>query len=42
VLRWPRSQAPPCPWDEQVLRFAHYAERQDIVQWAQENGAPDG
>jgi hypothetical protein len=25
-----------------VLRFAHYAERQDIVQWAQENGAPDG
>ena len=41
VLQWLRSQDPPCPWDEQVLWFARDAERQDVVQWAQENGAPD-
>jgi hypothetical protein len=40
VLQWLRSQDPPCPWGGQVLRLARYAERQDVVQWAQENGAP--
>jgi len=41
VLQWLRTQDPPCPWDQQVLGLARFAGRQHVVQWAQENGAPD-
>lgn len=38
VLMWLRAQAPPCPWDPEVLTVARRRGHRGVVAWASANG----
>lgn len=40
ILRWLRSQDPPCPWDDCTTSEAASGGYFDMMKWAHENGCP--
>ena len=40
VLKWLRSQDPPCPWDADVCRYAAGGGHLDVLQWARSQDPP--
>lgn len=42
VLKWARSQNPPCRWDIMTVIWAKQRKYPEIVKYAVDNGCPDG
>ena len=40
VLKWARSQDPPCPWSEETCREAAWNGHLDVLKWARSEDPP--
>ena len=40
VLKWLRSQDPPCPWNKETCRYAALSGHLDVLKWLIDNGCP--
>ena len=40
VLKWVRSQDPPCPWDEETCDYATYHGHLDVLKWLRSQDPP--
>jgi hypothetical protein len=40
LLKWLRSQDPPCPWTEDVCKYAAWKGRLEIMKWARSQSPP--
>jgi hypothetical protein len=42
LLRWLRSQSPPCPWSDDLCEVAAEDDEDEVLRWAAENGCTCG